>query len=543
MTHNKSINETRFKSLVENIPGAVYTCALDEHWTIEYISPMIEKLSGYPANDFVQNKIRSYASIIHPDDTDMVTKLVVDAVELHQAYKIDYRIIDKDQQIHWVYEEGRALYSENGEALWLDGVIFDVTYRKLNEKLDLGNLQVLDALSRGESLDEVLKTLVLNIENIWPGMICSVLLLDKEGRHLLNGAAPNLPDFYNEAINGVEIGPNVGSCGTAAYTGEACIIDDIETHPNWEQSVSLAQKAGLQACWSYPIFSSEKNVIGTFACYYKDTKIPNGDEIRTIQNATSIAGIAIQRHREAQAIIEAKEKAENASRAKSEFLSHMSHELRTPLNAIMGFSQLTLIGDGSASDKDYADEIYTAGEHLLSLVNDILDLSKIEQQKLDINPEQVSSDQIITECIKLVQETANSVGVSINYEPSQSDHLLIADVRRLKQILVNILTNAVKYNKDNGTVDIAVSEIDMNRTRIFISDTGHGLTEEDIDLIFMPFERLNSHHHNIDGAGIGLTIAKQLIEKMGGKIGVSSIPNTGSTFWIELPAEAEQQIA
>ena len=535
MNFKTSLSDARFKSLVENIPGVVYTCALDEHWTMEYISPMIEKLSGYPVDDFVQNKTRSYASIIHPDDSEKVDNVVIHAVESKQSYKIDYRIIDKNKRIHWVYEEGRAFYSENGEPLWLDGIIFDISYRKLNEQIDLGNLQVLDALSRNESLDRVLEKLVLNIENIWPDMICSVLLLDDEGRHLLKGAAPNLPDFYNEAIHGLEIGPMVGSCGTAAYSGKPCLVEDIENHPNWTSFVPLVKKAGLRACWSYPILSSDEKVMGTFACYYKETRMPSDDEIRTIKSAVNIAGIAIQRRHEEQVILEAKEKAEQANRAKSEFLAHMSHELRTPLNAIIGFSQLSLLGDGKSADKDNAQEVYNAGMHLLSLVNNILDLAKIEQHKLDIKSVKVPVDNTIAECIKLIQESALKRNIAINYTLSEPDLYLLADLTRLKQVLLNILSNAVKYNNENGTIDISVNRISSNRVRISVTDTGKGLTKENIEQIFIPFERVADDRYYVDGAGIGLVIAKMLIKKMNGKIGVNSEPGSGSTFWIELP--------
>ncbi|MDH5436256.1 MAG: ATP-binding protein [Gammaproteobacteria bacterium] len=530
------LTENRFESLVENIPGIIYQCALDEHWTMEYINHDVETITGYKASDFIGNSIRSYASIIHPDDVAIVDKVVAAAVNKKAPYSIEYRIIDSKGKTHWVYEKGRATYDEKGKPAWLDGVIFDVSVRKTLEKIESGSLYVLDKLARGAPLEDVLEAVVLSIQEIWPEMICSVLLLDNESGCLHLGAAPDLPDYYNEAIEGLKIGKNVGSCGAAAFTKTPCVVDDILTHPNWKPFIEIVSRTGLRACWSHPVISAEGIVLGTFACYYKNPRSPEDSEIEGIKRATNLAGIAIQRRAEEQALIKEKERAEEANKAKSDFLSRMSHELRTPLNAIMGFAQLFDLDEGlDEVYVEYSREIYNAGNHLLQLVNDILDLSKIEAGKMEVSSVSIDVASILTECYRFISPFAGTNSITMSINPVQeNEFFVLADPLRLKQILLNLLNNAIKYNCKNGRVDINVANAKPGYIRISITDEGLGLDENQKSKLFTPFDRLGADKTKVDGAGIGLVISKNLANLMGGGLGVDSEEGNGSTFWLEL---------
>jgi GAF domain-containing protein len=172
-----------------------------------------------------------------------------------------------------------------------------VAERKWAETLQQGRNKVLGRLATGGSLEDVLALLITTSEDLNPGMIGSVLLLDDEGKHLLHGAAPILPDFYNEAIHGLEIGDGVGSCGTAAFTGETVIVDDVMSHPFWADFRDLTAKAGLKACWSQPILSSDNKVLGTFAMYYQEPREPTAQELEFMQGIGNLASISIERKR------------------------------------------------------------------------------------------------------------------------------------------------------------------------------------------------------------------------------------------------------
>ncbi len=230
----------------------------------------------------------------------------------------------------------------------------------------------------------------------------------------------------------------------------------------------------------------------------------------------------------------AKEDAEKANRLKSEFLRRMSHELRTPMNAILGFGQLIQQNDPQHSD--YADEIIIAGRHLLNLINEVLDLAKIESGKIELKMATVCLQDIADQCVTLLTAEANKKSINLlNDLPDDELIQLTSDKQRLKEVLINLLCNAVKYTPHGGFVKLWVQARPPATIRINVTDNGTGLTEDQIETIFEPFNRLGAEYSGVEGTGIGLTIAKQIIEHMGGSIGVISEPGHGSTFWIEHP--------
>lgn len=229
-----------------------------------------------------------------------------------------------------------------------------------------------------------------------------------------------------------------------------------------------------------------------------------------------------------------KGKAEMASQAKTRFLSRMSHEFRTPLNAILGFSQLLDSRLNTATEKDYCKEIMGAGNHLLELINEVLDLSKIEAGRLNLNMGPVNVNGLITSACRMVNPLAEVKGITLSYDESTNDEVVWADKKCLKQALINLLSNAIKYNRRMGSVEIFVTAEEHGRIRINMTDTGYGLNEDQIRNLFRPFERLGAEKSSIEGLGIGLIISKNLLKEMNGSIGVTSKEGKGSTFWIEL---------
>ncbi|MER0216175.1 MAG: PAS domain S-box protein [Nitrosomonas sp.] len=254
-----------------------------------------------------------------------------------------------------------------------------------------------------------------------------------------------------------------------------------------------------------------------------------------------IEGIAediTERKAAEEALIHARQEAERANQAKSQFLSSMSHELRTPLNAILGFSQLIELEDPDNQHVKYIREIRNAGTHLLALINEVLDLARIESGRIDLKLEPVEIGPIIEACISLVRTQADKLDVQL-VQAGVAGKILHTDRVRFKQVILNLISNAVKYNRKGGTVhiDARASSDNPGYLRILITDTGTGIATHKMAELFQLFNRLDATNSGIEGTGIGLSISRQIVELMGGTVGADSELGVGSTFWIELPVE------
>ena len=299
----------------------------------------------------------------------------------------------------------------------------------------------------------------------------------------------------------------------------------LETEKLWEQLLNHEPVIGA-------IIENKTKSDNTVFCEWFVTPL-TGENNEIVGIAAMALDISDKKQDEL-AILKSKEEAEKANQAKSDFLSSMSHELRTPLNAILGFTQL-LKYEKTLSDKQqsHINEISKAGNLLLELVNQILDLARIEKGHLQLSMDKIPLEECFMEVRSMVLPLAEKNNLSININ-TETNGYVIADFTRLKQIMLNLLSNAIKYNRVNGSVTLKVLQKENNIVRICIIDTGKGISQDMLQEIFQPFNRLNAAT-KIEGTGIGLSISKQLVEMMNGNIGVNSIVDQGSEFWIELP--------
>jgi PAS domain S-box-containing protein len=283
-------SEQRFQALVENTFDGI--AIIKPEGAIEFVSPTASRMLGYSAEELA--RLNGF-DVVHPDDVERARHTVAVALERpgHRASNT-VRLRHRDGSWRWI--EGTATNLVHEPALRGLVVNFrDITDRKEAERLEKNRRDILEQIATGRPLATILESIVAFVEQETSDARCSILLLDTSRRRIVHGAAPSLPDFYNQAIHGLEIGPTAGSCGAAAFNKQRVIVEDIEIHPNWAPYRELARRAGLRSCWSEPILSSTREVLGTFAVYHATPQGPSAREIEAVSLSTHLASIAIER--------------------------------------------------------------------------------------------------------------------------------------------------------------------------------------------------------------------------------------------------------
>ena len=325
---------SRYATAINISPDGIAITRLTDGRILE-VNEGFCRMSGYSRDELIDGYITDFLF----DEPGQREQLINDLVEKGSIHGYERMARRKDgTPVYWL--QSSVLIEMNGEKC-LFSIGQDITSRKQQELLHLNSNRILEAISTDQPLHQILDLIVRSSEKIDPEMMCSILLLDKSGKHLFAGAAPNLPEFYNQAIDGVEIGESVGSCGTAAFTGQRVIVADIETHPYWEGYRDLAREAGLRACWSQPIFSSDEKVLGTFAIYYPTARTPGEFEIELIQSQAYLASIAIEKDRASQVILSREETLEKFFNAATEAIVISRYDNGKFLKVNDGFEQIT----------------------------------------------------------------------------------------------------------------------------------------------------------------------------------------------------------
>lgn len=411
---------------------------------------------------------------------------------------------------------------------------------ELESQSRIGQAQVLEQLGTGQPLRDVLTTLVIFIQRQAPGLTASIQLFDKEASCLRNICSPSLPKSYLDKTEGIQLGPQEGSCGTAAFYRSLTVVEDTQTDSRWEKYRDAAAEHGLIACWSQPIISCSGDLLGTVAWYWDHPCRPQSRELELLEVSAHLAGIAIEQKQAEEQLCIAKEQAEASSHAKSEFLANMSHEIRTPLNGILGFTNLLMsLGEEVevAQRQDFLGTIHSSGQQLLTLINDILDLSKIEAGQVDLELQNCSPANILSETVSLLRAKSLEKGISLVSDWStQVPETVQTDPARLRQLLMNLVGNAVKFTSVGRVVIDARISPDRTTLIFEVSDTGIGIPTDKIDVIFDPFVQADSSvTREYGGTGLGLSICRRIVSALGGKLTVQSELGMGSAFLLQIP--------
>ncbi|MDP2441399.1 PAS domain-containing protein [Rhodoferax sp.] len=462
-------------------------------WT-ERIAPLF----GYPVGE-LETSYDNFLAAIHPDDRQAVIDAVAACIERDRPYELEHRVVWPDGTVRWLLERGAVAYDADGKPLQMLGVVQDIDDRKRAEM----------ALAERERQLREAQTLAC-IGN-WSADLSSGTLTWSDEIYRIFGYAPGSfapsVDAFRAAVHPDDLALVRESEKRAEQTGRHDVVHRIVRPDGTVRHVhELAQMEADAA--GRPVFLTG-----------------------TVQDVT--AQVEIE-----QAMVAARDEADRANQAKSDFLSSMSHELRTPMNAVLGFGQLMEYDNTlPAEHLDSVREILKAGHHLLELINEVLDLVKVESGQIDLSLEPVEVCPVVAECLDLVGPLAAKRGIQVS-QIGLAGAMLRADRTRLKQALLNLLGNAIKYNREGGSVLLDVQTEGDDRLRIRVTDTGPGIPAARLNELFQPFNRLGAENSNTEGTGIGLTITRRIVEMMGGSVDVRSEVGVGSTFWIELPLES-----
>jgi PAS domain S-box-containing protein len=298
-------SEELMRQMAESVSQMFFLADLHDHRFL-YVSPAVETVFGCPAAEMIADP-RAWRRNVHPDDQARVAQNIQRGLT-DGHFDVEFRVVATPDSVRWVHARSFPVLDAEGKAYRSAGVVEDITPRKVLEIREEQEHAILQYLASARPIPEILEKFVLCYEAMFPGMRGSVLLLDPDGVHLRHGAAPHLPVSYCEAIDGTVIGPDVGSCGTSASTGEPVLVDDIATDPRWIDYRDLALDSGLQACWSVPIKSVDGKVLGTFAFYFDHPRKPSHGELLTIEHGAQLASQALQRHFTAQALQRSEER-------------------------------------------------------------------------------------------------------------------------------------------------------------------------------------------------------------------------------------------
>jgi signal transduction histidine kinase len=408
--------------------------------------------------------------------------------------------------------------------------------RSVEELTALGDVS--RALSATLDLDAVLQTIVTRANQLAGTDACTVYEYDGQSETFVMRATHNLDEAVASALRRAPIRRGDGAVGRVAVTREPVQIADIALEGAYHGALrDLLLQSGTRALLAIPLLR-EDQVVGGLTVNKRAPGEFSPEVVELLKTFGTQSALAIQNAQLFREIADKSRQLEAASRHKSEFLANMSHELRTPLNAVLGFSEVLLqrmFGNLNPKQDEYLKDIYSSGQHLLSLINDILDLSKIEAGRMELAPAPFHLPSALDNAVTLVKERAARHGITLQVDVDPRLGEIAGDERKVKQVLLNLLSNAVKFTPEGGRISLRASRKD-GAVEIAVTDTGVGIAPEDQAAIFEEFRQVgHDETRKQEGTGLGLTLAKKFVELHGGRIWVESQPDRGSTFIFRLP--------
>lgn len=529
-------SEQLFRALVDNTFDT--TLLTDKHGHIRYASPSSRQI-GFTKEELIGRPIQSFFKVHSRNSSlDWLDAMAADG---KRSIQFKEAIIGSDGEPIWIEGSLRDMRREpNVEGIILN--LRNITERKYADDELRIHLRVLDALATSKTLDEVLEILCQALDQSLVGAQAGIVLIN-EDYEITKVIVPSIKGDIKPMVPTGRLNLEDHAMVRALHTGQPVFIEHADTNPLTQGAAAIQKMAGndFKGLWSFPIYDRQAKPLGCISLLLNTIRQPSDRERALLHSAIHLINLAVERRQSEDDLLRATERAEMANRAKSSFLATMSHELRTPLNAIIGFSDI-MKGEmfGPIENErytEYTNDINNSGHHLLSVIDDILDISKIEAGRYDVEESEVSILDIINWCADLIrpkmQEKQQVLSIGLIHNA-----ILWIDQRAARQVMLNLLSNAVKFTPDGGTIQVLGNLAESGEMEIIIKDNGIGIPNEMLEVVMQPFAQVNSHTaREFEGTGLGLPICKSLLELHDGSMRIQSEEGEGTTVIITLPHE------
>jgi len=486
-------NELTLSNLIGSLPGLIYRCAMDENYTMEFMSEACLSITGYSSEDFLGKKNISFNDMILPEYRTPIREKWEKTFKVKSVFEEEYPIRTASGEIKWVWERGKGIFDENDELRYLEGYIEDITSRKLAEK-------ELRKLSQAIEQNPV-----------------SVVITDSKGTiEYTNPKFTEMTGF--EAAEAKGQNPRILKSGKMEPEFYSNLWNVITSGKIWSGEIINKKKSGK-------LYWANKSIS------------PIVDEQGKITHFVAIAEDISEKKKNEEELIKAKEKAEESDRLKSAFLANISHEIRTPMNGILGFAELLKEPDlSNENQKEFLNVIEKSGQRMLNIINDLIDISKIEAGETTLRIRKANINKILHELQLFFMPEGNqkNIGIDFHCDLPDNESFIETDGTKLNQVLTNLIKNALKFT-EKGSIKFGYY-MKESKLEFFVSDTGAGISPDQKDLIFERFRQSSLNlTRKYEGAGLGLAISKAYVELLGGSIWIESELGKGSTFFFTLP--------
>ncbi len=543
-------SERKLRTLVSNVPGAVYRCEYGSGWMIDFVSEEIEAITGYPVSDFTRTRRQSFDTIEHPDDEAEFNAHITRKIEAREPFEYEYRIIHADGGVRWVLDKGQAAYGRRGEVLWIDGVLVDITERKRAEaevETQTGLLKILQsvavAANEAHELGDALRACVDEVCAQSDFTIGHALV--RQGDGLVSTGIWHADDPAAGAAFRAATGLHVfrtetGYLGRVLGSKQAVwLVDPVaEDLPiRWQQAAEF----GLRERTRVP-GRRRRRGRGGGRVLLPAPHSPGQSRARRRDERRRRLGRVVERRRAEEVLEQQNEHLRQLDSLKDEFVGLVSHELRTPLTSIRGYLDLVLDDREELSEnhQKYLEVVQRNSQRLLQLVSDLLFVAQVDAGRMSVEREDIDLAAIVAEAVQGAQPHADEqeVRLELHAEPTP----LSGDPARLSQLVDNLVSNAIKFTSAGGSV-VVRTRTTQRGVLLEVADSGIGIPADEQEHLFERFFRTsNARRAAIQGTGLGLVIVQAISEAHGGRVSVESEEGVGTTITVEMPSSGSVEL-